>query len=272
MKRPPKEEVYLAIERCTLCGPLELCYKYGINYKTDVECGKRRGTFKVRPGERINFKTAKVAVNPYLANILRDRKRICIIKRDIELHFLDRQETKKYLVVVNPLPEECDSDDEHEVVAIAKSDGKGNFVYFFYEKEFWNEIQKPFIVKQRRQDEPLSILKKLHRYQYVVKIFVEHPQGKFFGITKSGKREKLPDIYIPFLIYDKKKTEQNVRDFKDGTCLIAYYQVKTKEVLTLDKELLFTEKKISILNQTLELLCLQKERILQKINENKEYG
>jgi len=268
MKRPLKEKVYQAIENCPLCGPLELCYKYGVNYKTDVDCGNRRGTFKTRPGERINFKTAKEAINPYLANILRERSRICIIKRDIELHFLDHQETKKYLVVVNPFPEECDSDDEHEVVAIAKSDGNGSFTYFFYEEDFWNDIQQPYMTRKRRQDEPLAIIKKLHRYQYVVKIFVENPQGDFLGITKSGRREKLNDYYASFLVYDKEKTEHEVQPSERGSYSIEYYQVKTKEVLTLDKELAFTENKITIVNKTLELLRLQKERILQKIQDN----
>lgn len=216
--RPAKADVLRAISEAKIKGDIhKIGSLFDVDYVTDFDCGVRTRSFNGKM-----YRTAQVAINVYLANILRKRKSIGVIKRDVQLHYIEEKKAC-YQLCINPRPDECIEDDYYEIALVAKGDGQGNFDYFLYDSTIWEEYQRKYVRKNYYHQNEKKFQKAVEFLSKFTSIYKLSGQDEFFGILQDQKEHIQIYGYDKYLILDEIKTEQH------GKGVVQFFVVNTLE-------------------------------------------
>lgn len=185
MDRLRKADVLAAFQACPDTGVFPSSFNPTEVAKDELVIG----TFDSK-----KFCRPKEVFDTYVANILRHHQRFCVVKRDVQMYYVE--EEPSYTIAINPPPEECIEDDESEIALVAKGDGNGNFLFCYYDATFWNDYNADksqvdvaqIPLHKRTLTTIRADLRYLRKYKTLYSLLGEVDEGIFFGIGKQKEK------------------------------------------------------------------------------------
>ncbi len=252
--RPRKDEVQQKIEEAPIKGDIRQSESLEIDYIHDCD-NQRTGTFEGK-----KYYSAQVAINVYVANILRQHERVAIIRRDVQFYYVDNKRVC-YQCCINPLPEECFDSEEYEIALAAKSDGNGNFEYFLYDDTIMGEYRKACSRSKgiRQKEDVQGILKFLQQFTIYRIRLTPTTIDKLRGVDNSGNVNTDLSAYQEFVVLDEKRTEV------EGKGQIEFYNPKTIQQYNDECIYGMLNKQIQRLEEALQRNKAKRRRLAQRL-------
>jgi hypothetical protein len=185
MDRMRKADVLAAFRACPDTGIFPAQFSPAGIAKNNLVIGSFEGK---------RFCRAKEVFDLYVANILRQHQRFCVVKRDVQMYYLENE--PPYTIAINPPEDECIEDEENEIALVARGDGNGHFIFCYYDETFWKDYTADrssvsvadIPLHQRKRTTIKKDLLFLGRYKTLYSIVGESDDVVFFGIGKQKEK------------------------------------------------------------------------------------
>lgn len=256
--RPRKEDVQQRFRDAPIRGDIAQCDTLGIHFISD--CHAKTGLF-----EGNKYYSARVIFNVYVANILRQHERIAVVRRDVQFYYTDGKK-QCYQCCIDPAPSECLETEEYDIALLAKSDGKGNFVYVLYDdifiEDYTKDISRNRIV--RRNEDVKGIFSFLRQFHTIYRVtLLDDVVGNLQGATTDDRAFDLSD-YEEYVMLDQARTEQ------EGAGHVEFYVPKTLQAYTDELECGKIDQHIAKLEKTLIRNKAKRQHFLETLARQRQ--
>ena len=196
------------------------------------------------------FYHAKEILNTYVANILRQRKRFCVVKRDVQMYY--QEHCPPYSIAINPPETECYEDDESEIALVARGDGDGHFVFIYYDDAFWDDFTQGAQTRapanaalERRTDATIRRDLRFLKQSGTLYTMTGDVEDILYARKNVAERKSLDLLqYSPYIV-------ENTEDSNDAWI---FYTLKTFEQVVQDRQQCMVIHKKSFLQHEIERL------------------